>query len=67
MRSMRQICLVSQLGCLALCLFGVPDQPAQSAPQSQLADETRYEGLTLDEWRDRIKSLDPRAPEAARP
>jgi len=65
MRSMRQICLVSQLGCLALCLFGVPAQAAQSAPRKEVADEIRYEGLTLDEWRDRIKSLDPRAPEAA--
>ena len=65
MRSLQRVCWVCRLGCLALCLLGVQCRPAQSAPESQLAEEARYEGLTLDEWRDRIKALDPRAPESA--
>lgn len=64
MRSLRRVCLVCRLGCLALCLLGA------QAPYAPLAaDEpqvkARYQGWTLDQWRDRIKSLDPQSPEAA--
>lgn len=64
MRSLRRVCLVCRLGCLALCLLGAqaPYAPlAADEPQVQ----ARYQGWTLDQWRDRIKSLDPQSPEAA--
>lgn len=64
MRSLRRVCLICRLGCLALCLLGAqaPYAPlAADEPQVQ----ARYQGWTLDQWRDRIKSLDPQSPEAA--
>lgn len=62
MSAIRGICLVCWLGLLGP---GPGWSFSSMAADEQAVDVTRYSDLTLDQWRDRIKSLDPTSPDAA--
>lgn len=65
MRSSSGIWSVCLLGFLANSLLGVRVSVGQQDAERDAHAAVRYEGLTLDQWRDRIKLLDPKSPEAS--